>query len=68
MGVLIWGRGNKDLKETQNEANNLHKIFHIVYFKSVGTVNRIVKNVHFVNYMVKIYHTEFPKSCKNRVK
>ena len=29
--VLIGGRGNQDLLETKYEANNLHKIFHIVY-------------------------------------
>ena len=41
MGVLIGGRGNQDLMESKNEANNLHKIFHIMY--CVGIVNRIVK-------------------------
>ena len=30
MCVLIGGRGNPDLTETKYEANNLHKIVHIV--------------------------------------
>ena len=34
MGVLIWGRGNQDLRETKNETNNLNKIVHIMYLVS----------------------------------
>ena len=30
MGVLIGGRGNKDLTETKYEAKNLHKIVQIM--------------------------------------
>ena len=30
MCVLIGGRGNQDLTETKYDANNLHKIVHIV--------------------------------------
>ena len=30
MGVLVEGRGNKDLTETKYEANNLLKIVHIM--------------------------------------
>ena len=30
MGVLIGGRGNQDLSETKYEANNLHRIVHIM--------------------------------------
>ena len=37
MGGLIGGRGNnlKDLTETKYEANNLHKILHIMCYMSV---------------------------------
>ena len=28
---LIGGRGNQELMETKHEANNLHKMFHIMY-------------------------------------
>ena len=33
--VLIRGRGIQNLMETKYEANNLHKIFHIMYNASV---------------------------------
>ena len=56
MGVLIGGRGNQDLAETKHEANNLHKMFHYNVLR-VWIVNRIVKNVHFLDYVVRIYHT-----------
>ena len=30
VGVLIGGRSNQDSTETKCEANNLHKVFHIM--------------------------------------
>ena len=34
-GCFDRGRGNQDLTESKDEANNLHKIFHIMSVVSV---------------------------------